>query len=195
MISFVGAGPALPTSLHLAVDPSAVAAYVTNAAGTAMLRIDLPTGDRTVIADGVVGTGPALSGASAITVDSASGLVYVANSNDTILSIDPTTFVRTLVSGPALGVGSSTGSPFDLAFDPTGPALLAAVQDRVIRVLLATGDRSTITSPTVGIGAPLGYVQSVDRDPTTGLLWLLELDTGSVVVVDPATGDRVVVSK
>lgn len=92
----------------------------------AVLKVDPSTGNRTVISDGSTGTGEDLNQPNSIGIDEYGNLIvgdggsdlYSQDSEDALLSIDPTTGDRTVLSDGSTGVGPMSGDFNGLVISP-----------------------------------------------------------------------------
>ena len=188
-----------PTSL-LMLDPE----------GQRISRIDLATGNRTVISgdpgDGspTIGTGPALNRGIDLVLDrrpSAGGnsvLALLTTPGHSLVSVDLATGNRTLVAD----LNSTTPAvtqPRNLALDVAGNRVLFTNNDNVgstrsvYAVDLATGIRTTITGNGVGTGSDFGLPTAIVLEPAANPTRALVSDGGpanAIVQVDLATGNR-----
>ena len=145
--------------------------FVANSSLGDIVKVDTLTGNRTVVSSASVGTGPGLAGADPIPFDvepDHSGnllaiVVFANTSSDStaILSIDPSTGNRTLLSG--LGVGTGPGLPqgFAGALGVAADGTLYTNHDNsgsftfqgpVLRIDPATGNRTIVSDATHGTG-------------------------------------------
>lgn len=195
----VGSGAAIGSAHRLALNAAGDVAYVADGSAATITRVALASGDRTPFADAVTGTGPTLAFPYSVIVHPTTGVVYVGDLAGVprIVAIDPVTKVRTVVSSSGVGAGPVfDGNTFqDLAWDMAGDRLLVLTSIRLYAVDVATGNRTTLLDATTGTGPRPGVMLSLDLDPATGLVWILDQQHAGVMVADPATGDRVLVSK
>lgn len=169
-------------------------ALVTDVSVKQLLAIDLASGDRTVLSGAGVGTGPALVGPYGVLRDTADHAIVMDGGSATILGVDLTTGDRTVVAS----VGTGTGLGF------VGPAvqdggvlyvLDGSSQGRLLRVTPSTGNREVVADAAGGHGPPMGSGAGLALDTLTGTLVMTSSALGGVVVVDPTSGDRVLLSK
>ena len=176
----------------------------------ALLRLATPTGNRTVLADGATGAGPALiepTDVQALVPGGASGLdgqlLVVDRGLGALLTVDPLTGDRTLLSGTGTGGGAPFVDPSGVAVDFTGA--VAWVTDlgtsSVVEVDLATGDRVLLSGGGAGAGPAFDSPVRAIQD-TTDPRRLLVVDSGLLAVVavqltagaGAGAGDRTILS-
>ena len=196
-----GSGPVLKgpraVSLDIPVGPTgqsmpATRVLVVDEDLSALLYVDLASGNRTVIADSSTGAGPALDVPVAVTIqpaDEVAGVPYRALvldiGLDALVAVDLATGDRTVISDAQTGAGPDFGEPLAVAIEidptlglPTGRALvLDTGLDALVGVNLTTGDRVVIADETTGTGPLL--------DDPLALLLEVELTT----IEDEATGE------
>ena len=141
--------------------------------GRAVVRIDLVTGNRTVVSGcterdshgncigEVVGNGPPLGSPGSIVVEADGQLVMVSRSLQAVMRVDPVTGDRTIVSG--------------------------CTESNRLNNLICIGE-------TVGSGPPFAFLEGIAVEASGHLVAIQGLGTGEVVRIDPVTGDRTVVS-
>jgi len=157
----IGSGPAIGRLFGLAVEPGGTVAV---ADGRAVYRIDLVSGDRTVLSgcadaacSSVVGGGPAF-GEPVDLLAEPDGMLLVSYRGEggpfgAIRRVDPATGDRTLLSGcedaactSARGAGPAFVDLFGLAREASGELLATdASLDAILRVDPETGDRTLVS--------------------------------------------------
>ncbi|MDH3599794.1 MAG: NHL repeat-containing protein, partial [Candidatus Tectomicrobia bacterium] len=190
----VGRGPALDTPAAIAVEAGG---DIVVAGFESILRVHPATGDRTIVSDGNRGGGPPLDAPVAMTV-TPSGALAVADGNR-LLRVDPGSGNRTVfASAQPIGAGPPIPGRA-LAVESQGTIVVAgAVAGRraIIRVTPETGSRSLVSDTTRGSG-PAFVGPAAIAIETDGSLVLVDVnrrDSGTVMRVDAATGDRTVIS-
>ncbi|MHC4137969.1 MAG: hypothetical protein ACYS0K_23755 [Planctomycetota bacterium] len=158
-------------------------------AGTGLVAIDLPTGDREVVTDADVGTGTALVDPRALAFDEAGSLCLVWDAGrGAVIAVDVLTGDRTLLSSATRGTGPTLTSVRALAFDAARDRLLAAdvgaTETVLVAVDLVTGNRTVLT----GAGTALELPRSMVVDGDRALVG--DASLRAIVTVDLATGDR-----
>ncbi len=131
--------------------------------------------------------------------------IYAASRYDTIYKIDSLTGNSTVLSStvplsPSVGLGPTLTLPIDLAVDSMGN-LYADSNDNVLyRINTTTGDRTVVSAspetsgdPSMGTGPALDTL-SIGVS-STGAILADNISTGSLLSIDPTTGNRTVVSQ
>jgi hypothetical protein len=166
----------------------------------AIVHVDPVTRVHSYLSGGGVGNGPEIVAPAGIAVRGTRD-VFLADEAK-LLRIDPVTGDRTTVSGP--GIGSGTLWQFASGAwlrDDQSLLLVDRTAKSVISVDLLTGDRTVVSSPTVGSGP--AFIDPVQITTTLdGQILVTSYGTttaedeyhGMVVSVDPATGDRTILS-
>lgn len=145
----VGAGPALQNPLGVALGLAGTLFVVD---GGAIVRIDLVTGDRSVLG----GSGPAFNQPADVVFDSVSNRLLVSNAGaGAVFSVDAATGDRTILSNSVNGAGPAIPYPGGLALDGPGNRVLVASQRRIVSVDLTTGDRTVTSGVYLETGTPL----------------------------------------
>jgi DNA-binding beta-propeller fold protein YncE len=208
--SSVGAGPPLALAMDLAIDLSSKRAYVFG--GTALLSVDLTSGDRTLISTdskfatpegSLRGTGPAISGTVAGALDLAHNRAYVGDADlDAVIAVDLATGDRSFLSTEAdpEGAGHGTGPdlelPLGLRLDAGGATLWLVEEERaaILQVELATGNRTPRADGGVGTGPRLQDPSGVAYDQQRSRLLVVDESAQAVVAADLASGARSMLS-
>ncbi len=200
----VGSGPTLSSvrTRGLAIEPGGATAIVAVPDFATFLRVDLATGDRTVVSSGSVGTGPSPSGGFESVDIAPDGTIYacdLTNFFGPLFRIDPLTGDRTasLLPGPlyvydlevmddgrvALGLfENQTG------FYNHGTGMLEDVSGLFGESMFGTG------GTLLGDGPYFEYSRSIGIGPESGRLFIGDGLIETLYRVDIATGDRAVVS-
>ncbi len=169
----------------------------------AVMRLDLATGARTVIADASTGTGPAIDGISDLVLDTRpsagpnKALALLGTPGNLLVSIDLITGARTQIADLNAAAPAVT-EPNRLRLDVAGNRVLftngdrAGGTDALYAIDLATGTRTVISDVNVGSGTDPGYLTDFVFEPagnSTRVL-LSDVDAQSIFSVDLASGDR-----
>lgn len=204
-----GTGINFSLPVDMALNAAGNSLMVTDQALNALIAVDLAAGaslgNRSVIsggdgAGGVVGTGTALSEPLAVTYNHLTGNAYVADRmiNTRIRDVDLLSGNRVIASGPAVGAGVNIGWVSDMDFDGGNNRLLAvsSVSGTVIEADFSSGrgDRTIISSEVIGSGPDITSLQSVVWDSGNGRILITDDGWDSVLAVNPASGDRAILS-
>jgi hypothetical protein len=183
-----GSGPALqiPASIRVEASGDILVTDVDAATGTPqLLRIDPATGNRMVLTGNGAGSGPPVNVAA---VGLENGVTYVTDVlAGEIMSVNPVTGARTLISGPTRGTGLGFVSPVSMTSDSPGS----------LGVCRATGNRALMSSD----ASPTGGQQfdtpiDVQYNACEKAFYVLQTGftpaapAGRVLKVDAATGAR-----
>ena len=112
-----------------------------------------------------------------------------------IVSVNPTTGNRTLVSGAGMGTGENLNSA---GFAIIGSNVYAAneAENDIAKIDTLTGNRTVVSSSTVGTGPGLNGTNipgDVELDHSGNLL-ALTVQSSSLLRIDPTTGNRTLIS-
>ena len=174
----VGTGPELRNLRRLVSGPSGV--YVVTSEGD-FLQIDIPTGDRTLLAEARVGSGP-LPDFGDVAVDPATGAILLLDdSGGPLVHMDPATGIRTEIPG--------TDDADRVTFDPASGVAYFLARNEVHALDVGTGATQEISGAAVGAGPLLSGADDLSHGPTPGTLVVNDYDLG-VVSIELATGDR-----
>jgi hypothetical protein len=162
-------------------------------AGTGLVAVDLPTGDREVVSDANVGAGTAIVDPRALAFDVNGGTCFVWDEGrSAVISVDVLTGNRLLVSSSTRGTGPALTSVRALAYDATRNRLLAVDVGATETVLVAvdpgSGNRSLITGSGTALELPRSMV--VDGDNA----YVGDASLRAIVAVNLLTGDRSILS-
>ncbi len=164
-----------------------------------ILRIDLASGDRSVVSDNSTGTGPALSDPRSIAVDTTNASALVIDGT-TLLAIDIATGQRSVVSSTAtatIGTGPAIDyySRLTHFVDASNGRVVVASGARLLAVDLSTGDRTEFSGPGRGAGPlPSGGFANSTYDYQRKRYLALGIGDDVVYAIDAATGDRTLMS-
>jgi hypothetical protein len=196
----IGQGPAFTSFGDAHFDPSDRQLYVSDPLANALFRVDVVTGDRTIIAGAGVGSGPALDLRGEFAFKPSTRQIFAAQREGKMLAVDTTTLERTSMIDARVGSGVDLGHPASLSPEQvSGPlnSLLFSEPDgaRLMRLTLATGETSVVSGGTVGTGPELTRLVDLvvdSRAPANGnaALGLLASPGNALVSIDLATGNR-----
>lgn len=176
----VGSGP--PFSLPRGVAGSGARLLVSDPVLDALFSVDRGAGERVLVSIAPVGTGAPLLAprdvapgtAEALVVDLVQGLVAIEEDGD-----------RRTVSGPGAGSGPAFVTPLGVSAPRAGAALVAdGGAGALFSVHLATGARTILSSGFLPTDAAFFGARILATDS----------DTGELVEVDPANGDRTTIA-
>ena len=217
-----GTGPSLFFLDNIAVDTDG---HLMVTADDMLVRIDPISGNRTLVSgicntpdtnpscSASAGTGPPLGVLLAMAVE-ADGHIVVGDSQS-IVRIDPTTGDRTPISGcirdmsfncsSFVGNGPSLGVLQGMEVEADGHLVIADSRlEAVLRINPTTGDRTILSGCTramgrvcttlMGIGPPFESPVGIAIE-TDGSIIVTDISQDAVVRLDPATGDRRIVSQ
>ncbi len=113
-----------------------------------------------------------------------------------VVEVNPSTGVRTLISGNGRGSGPALVMPATVAVEASGYILVTDVaagtgNQRVLQIDPATGNRIVLTGALVGSG-PAVTVAAVGLE--NGVIYVTDVVGNQIMSVDPATGARTLVS-
>lgn len=190
-----GTGPQTPRPLGIGLLDDAHAVILDGTTSDALVRVDLATGDRSLLS----GAGPALGqNARAMTIDPVGGRALVAGSigaGDGLVGVDLLTGARTVVSPGGVGGGVLLSNPFALDTDGV-TAWITNGTGTILAADLATGARTLLTDGASGAGPKVVYAHGVVAHPAAGVLYVAggEAADFGVYAVSLASGDRTAVS-
>jgi hypothetical protein len=180
-----------------ALDAAAGALLVMDISLDALLKVDLNTGNRTIVSDLDTGTGPGFGIPIAIALDVENNRVLVANDSldPSVLAVDLATGDRSILSeNLSVGQGADFGSPQSLVVHSASDSALVVDSElaALLAVDFATGNRIVISDSDTGTGTNFSSPTLVTLDNTRALVYDHGLQ--SLLAVDLATGDRTVIS-
>lgn len=190
-------GPILDSPVGIATDGAH--AWVSNGGPVGVLRIDLATGLRTTVTDAVTGNGPAFTTVNGLAVDLVRGVAYVGAVDTTndygVFSVDLVTGDRAPVATAAFGSGPSVFAARTLRLTSNGHVLSMGY-----RTLMDVDPDAHVRTAISGNGTGHGPRFSPDAtavagERSDGLVVVVDDGTASVVLVDPVTGERLIVAR
>lgn len=203
--SAIGSGPRMSANADMLIEQhsgtprSLLVSDVTN-----LLRIDLKTGNRTVVSSASVGTGVFDGTFTRIALDTradhpAHAFVVMRGLSHQLVSIDLATGNRELIVDTT--IPSSTRTVADLRFDAAQNRLIfsdvkwsGGPDDAIHAVDLATGQQTTISSSTVGGGPSFKWAGNFVLDPLEhpSRAIVSNSNAHNILSVDLASGERTV---
>jgi DNA-binding beta-propeller fold protein YncE len=183
-----GAGPALllPLAVILEHNPERANAlvldggdYSTDSAAK-LVRVDLESGDRTIVSDDVHGEGPTLSGPRALAMDTSRGRVLVTCSRPEvggIYAIDLDSGDRSVVSSASRGSGPEISFATEIVADALSDRAFVVDSHQLFAVDLNNGDRTEVLHSRDLLGG-------IVLDPSGEHLIVLSLTANGVLSID-----------
>ncbi|ACY12819.1 hypothetical protein [Haliangium ochraceum] len=172
----------------------------------ALFSVDLETGLATVFStNATADQGPLLNPLPSIAYDASitpGRVLALSDSNDTVLSIDTQSGIRTVVSDDDATPGQKLSVPTALALDaPEGGTARVLVVDRgidmVLAVNIATGERTVLSGSLMGEGPqmvePIAVALDNAFDPA-GRAIVLDRAEDAAFVIDLGTSERTLLS-
>ena len=164
-----------------------------------VFRVDPSTGNRTIVSATGDGMGPDFAGGSEpdIAVD-ADGVVWVVGSEPpAVVRVDPDTGARIIVSDADTGEGALFQRPLGVVVEASGELFVVdAERNAVVGVDPSNGDRRIVSdNTTAGDGTPFFYPRDIAIAADSALVIADWRGNGSLVLVDPMTGNRSIVSE
>ena len=167
-----------------------------------VVAMDFATGNIWDVTSSRAGSGSSIGSARALAYDPATKTHYLADSGGKkVLSFDPATGDRTVVSSASVGTGTEFSNRMsDLAWDAANNRLFAADNGVLYSVDVSTGNRTEASSATVGTGDNPGFGRiNVNAAGTVAYasVWRkISRQPGwhEAFSVDLATGDRTLLS-
>lgn len=183
----IGNGPGFSSISDIAFDDTGQRLIVTDRELDAVFSVDLPSGNRTKLADNSgLGTGPALNEPTSIAVDPFTGQMYVEQYPGNVMVIDADTGNRATVSTSQPLPNVIHSMDFDL---PRNKLVLWAAWDDT---LISLEPESGLVAPISIAGASgIEFSSGQARIDVPGNRYLLVHDEMDAVVgIDPITGAR-----
>jgi hypothetical protein len=197
----VGTGPALgyPSGIDLDATNGRVLVADPGFGGglSALVAVDLGTGDRTILSGSGVGTGPQFGDPWDVALDSTNNRAIVADRLEVaVLLVDLATGDRTVLSDATTGSGPSFSDPYSVALDASRNRVIVADfgLDALLAVDLASGARSVLSDAATGSGPSFTDPVQVRIDVDGDRVLVVGLTAQALLSVDLATGDRSFVS-
>ncbi len=160
----VGTGQALADATGMALDPSGEALYVADDSSDMIIKIDLASGDRTVVLES---NGATLTQIRGLGFDTQNNqLLVVDNADDVLMSVDIALGSSSLISSNQEGDALTFGSPRGhIAIESATSALVCDTsRDTLYRVNLETGERTVLAKDGSTDTGLLEGIQSVVID-------------------------------
>lgn len=196
--SGIGAGPTLfgPSGIEIIDSTLAV---VSNFAADDVMTVNLVNGDRAVLSgEGTLGAGPGFFQPDGIALDRVNDRIVVTDAlRDAVFTVDLATGDRTIISdNTSTGVGPVFVNPVGIVIDGSGNSAIVADRDahRLVAVDLVTGNREILSESVsnTGVGPTFEFPTGVAYDALNNRL---VVSGQNLVVVEPGSGDRVIVGQ
>ncbi len=200
----VGSGPDMVSIIASATSSDGKNAFAITYDG--LYKIDLATGNRSVLSDATHGTGNSFLFIRDFALNNsqskAYGLATGTGSINGLFLIDLQTGNRTVLSSSSVGTTLTAGADITvscLSLTVNGSETIAYITDysnggSVIKIDLATGNRSFLSNPAIGTGTNFSFPYGLDIDSSGANLYILDTSLKGIVKVDTATGNRTVVA-
>jgi hypothetical protein len=166
----------------------------TNAFPGELIAIDIPSGDRTVIAGPDLGIGPSLYRVGGLELDPLAPRAWVliakgfgAGDPGHVLEVDLVTGNRKTISSQGTGSPPWPSMFGQLARMPGGTQVAFAEEDVITAVDVATGVQTIVADGSLALGEPWTYLRALTFDPG-GRAWTAAWGQGFVFAFDPASG-------
>ncbi|MCP4406253.1 MAG: hypothetical protein GY807_00505 [Gammaproteobacteria bacterium] len=202
-----GDGPSLNRPLDMVLDAANNRALVLDPSLTALLEIDLDNGDRRVISDASRGVGLPFEGPSGVVLDAANNRAFVVDPDlgispdkSAVLKVDLDSGDREILSGVGnKGAGPVFGRPISIALDLDNNRVLVGDGANgglkaLFEVDLTSGDRQVISDSANGSGPAFNAVLNMALDSDNNRIFLADLVSNTLVVVDLISGDKAIYS-
>ncbi len=192
-----GTGPAFGSPHGVTVHFASRRAFVTDVGRKAIFEVDLLSGDRRIVADGV---GPDLVFPVSVRVDQAAGRLWVSDpAARSLVSVDLGTGNRISIFGSAVGAGPSLTRLTGVAKleELNTLFVIDAETKSIYNVRPSDGQRSLVSGPSMGSGLQLVQPRALVAEAfglPGGNLMLLDDGKNAAVRVRTSTGERSVVT-
>ncbi len=158
----------------------------------AIIAIDVDSGERTKLLARTLGEGPRLLDPRQMVFGAEIGRFYVAdwggNAPERLVDVD-------VVTGARRVVATFEQDIVGLALDEAARVAYVAYRDRVFAVDLKTDAMTTVAQAAIGTGAPIGLLSDLLFDPVGNRLLMADEQQEAILVLDPVTGVRSVLSQ
>jgi len=129
--------------------------------------------------------------------DAANNRILVADAGtQALLSVDPSTGLRAVISSPDVGTGPNFQSIRGITLDAANSRVLAVDwrRETLTAIDLATGNRTDISSVSIGTGPIIDGPNDVVIDAANDRALIAAYQASAVIAVDLGTGNRTVIS-
>jgi sugar lactone lactonase YvrE len=191
-----GSGPELvgPVDVVALDSPEGKSLLVLDTTSEALVRVDIQTGNRTLVSGDGVGAGVPLNLPWVMVHPAHEDRVIVSTGvlfDPSLIEVDLSTGDRTVFSDANHGSGPELVNVGDMDVDSASNRIYVAAIAGVFAVDLATGDRTVVSDAFVGSGPPFSLFgpHRLLWDPVQAKILALDTPKG-LFRVDPASGDR-----
>jgi DNA-binding beta-propeller fold protein YncE len=179
----VGSGPAFAEPVALCMDTDGQTLYVVDDASKALFRVDLPSGNRTLL----VGSGPAIYSPIELDFDPARRNLVLSDESNGIMAINPSTGERRLLSS-SQNAGPTIYAYRGLAFDSVGDQILVSDGSSLFAVNPVNGNHTMISDWN---SDPITrFFAGMTIAPQANVAYLADEFVNGVLRVDLSTGTR-----
>ena len=201
--SRTGSGVAVVAAEDMRLDKNNGVIWVTRWYGVEakIMKVDIATGNRTVVSDRAVGSGPFIDQVTRIDFRNGNTLLGLDRGiTKALFEIDMSTGNRTILSSNTLGTGILFEQPWALAYNPiTDRAYVAnddnaGQTDEIIEIDLSTGNRTILSDVNNGSGPTFSSPESLTMDLAHNRLLLVDRGVDGVTAIDLVTGNRTILS-
>ena len=195
--TLTGTGQRLSSVYSISIDLVNNQLYILNL--NALIRVDLTTGDRTVVSNASIGSGTAFTKAPSLTIDLDSKIAWFVDYGiNAVFQVDLITGDRTILSDVTYGTGPTLVEPFGIVKDTVNNRLIVADGSSLVAVNIDTGDRSVLSND-VNNGPLMRGVREISLDASRNRALVItnsaSNSTPEILAVDLTTGDRTAVSQ
>lgn len=207
----LGAGDTFGHIANVVLDKTGNRALAADINITALLEVNLDTGDRNVFSGNGVGDGPEFGGIYDMVLDSTNNRILIMGRavGIALIAVSLDDGERSIVSGDGVGSGvefpniAIEYAPVGLALDaPNNRALTIDPNlDAIVAVDLSNGERSIVSNAPLNGGRGLNFTkpdmtpESLTVDTANNRAFVSDWNFNHIVVIDLDSGERAVASK
>jgi hypothetical protein len=163
-----------------------------------VVKVEISSGNTTVISSNTIGTGPSYSGLSAGFIDEINKKMYLTDSsNDALYFVDMTNGNRVVVSDDIIGTGTNFSSPVAVSVNNARTlayVLDSAANDSVVEVNLSNGDRTIISNNGTGSGTTFNSPKSLILNSAEDTAYVVDQIRECVFSINLSNGNRTYLS-
>lgn len=195
----IGSGPTLREPVSMVFDARRNRVLILDSSEQAVFAIDLASGDRAVVsgndslAGSIIGAGDEFEFPTAMGVSQDGNTAFVVDSSASkLVSVNLVTGDRTFITEQNFDLLEANSVVLNKAEDR---AFIGGIEDdSVLAIDLKTGAATVISDSDKGAGPELDEPIAVILDEANGRLLVLDSAVRGVMVIDIATGERVITS-